>query len=103
MAALDEAARKVQLTVGSWLAEVAADAASEAPLISGQQYGEVRRLNRELRRVGVNLNQIAAKVNAGKGPADGELERVIGSVGQMCRETQVLVDAMLVAIRRTGR
>lgn len=103
MALLDEAARGVDLTVGSWLAEVAADAAARVPLISGQQFGEVRRLNRELRRIGVNLNQIAARVNSGKDPGDGELDRVIASVGRMCGESQVLVEAMLVAIRGSGR
>ncbi|MGB7964464.1 MAG: plasmid mobilization relaxosome protein MobC, partial [Propionicimonas sp.] len=103
LAALDSAADKVGLTVGSWLAEVAADAAADAPLISGQQYGELRRLNRELRRIGVNLNQVAAKVNRGKEPGSSELERVIAVLADLSRESQALVDEMLVEIRRSGR
>lgn len=102
-AALNAAAGEVGgLTLAGWLGLVASDAAVNRPLVSGQQYAGVRELSRQLRRVGVNLNQIAAKLNSG-GEVEGlELAAVLEVLQRLLGQSAAVMEDMS-QVMRAGR
>ncbi len=69
------------LSVGACVGGLAQDAAAGRPLLPVTVIGELVAARQQLRRVGTNLNQIAAAVNSGE-PLPDNTAAVLAAVGR---------------------
>ena len=84
MAELHQKAKKTKLSVSRFLVK---SALSGERILTAEKKDEIRQLRFEIRKIGVNLNQIAYAAHAsrrgrGEPPAQGEIDDIQGLVEQ---------------------
>ncbi len=79
------------LSVGAYVGGLAQDAAAGRPLLPVTVIGELVAARQQLRRVGTNLNQIAAAVNSGE-PLPDNTAAVLAAVGRAIVRVEAAAD-----------
>jgi hypothetical protein len=79
------------LSVGAYVGGLAQDAAVGRPLLPVTVIGELVAARQQLRRVGTNLNQVAAAVNSDQ-PLPGNTAAVLAAVGRAIARVEAAAD-----------
>lgn len=87
----EAAATNGGLSVGAYVGGLAQDAAAGRPLLPVTVIGELVAARQQLRRVGTNLNQIAAAVNSGE-PLPDNTAAVLAAVGRAISRCEAAAD-----------
>lgn len=88
---VEAADRNGGLSVGAYVGALAQDAAVKRPLLPVTVIGELTAAKQQLRRIGVNLNQIAAAVNSGEA-LPGNTAAVLLALGKAIARCEAAAD-----------
>jgi hypothetical protein len=85
---LHEKAKRANLSLSRFLVK---SALSEGQVLTAEEQEEIKQLRFEIRKIGINLNQIAYSINAsrrgsGEPPAQSEIDRILKLTEQMLKK-----------------
>ena len=99
LAALTTFASEAGLTTSEVLRRLAREAAGLGPSFDGDEARVVAANVVQLRKAGVNLNQIARALNAGRAPGYGDLKGGVERLGRIVSEQMDMLEAMCTKAR----
>lgn len=92
--ALTSFARAHRLTTSETLRRLARQASGFGPTFDGEAARGIRANVMQLRKAGVNLNQIARSLNAGRVPGYAEMKGGVDRLGRLVLEQMGMLEAM---------
>lgn len=97
--AIEEAAKAAGMSVSAFFRSLLLEGAGVRPILTAQERLIMAALLEDMRMIGINLNQVARALNAGKGVHPSELDINIGNVQRI--QAAVMLELRALS-RRTG-